>query len=75
MALTEADKDWIKLLARDVAFKVNKEVLVAHIASCPHGQKLLFGKWLIVGIFVGCAVASGLGAGGVLAVARMLAGM
>ena len=47
MALTEADKDWIKLLARDVAFKVNKEVLISHIASCPHGQKMIVGKWLI----------------------------
>ncbi len=75
MALTKEDKDWIKLLARDVAFKVNKEVLVTHIASCPHGQKMVVGKWLIVGIFVGCAVASGLGAGGVIALARLLAGI
>lgn len=75
MALTEADKDWIKLLARDVAFKVNKEVLISHIASCPHGQRMIVGKWLIVGVFVGCAVASGLGAGGVLALARLLAGI
>jgi len=74
MALTEADKDWIKLLARDVAFEVNKEVIATHIESCPHGQKMLVGKWLIVGIFIGCAVASGLGAGGVLAIARLLAG-
>ncbi len=75
MTLSKQDQDWVKLLVRDVAFRVNKEVMISHIASCPHGQKLLFGKWLIVGIFVGCAVASGLGAGGVLAVARMLAGM
>ncbi len=75
MALTEADKDWIKLLTRDVAFRVNKEVIATHIKSCPYGQKMIVGKWLIVGVFVGCAVASGLGAGGVLAVARLLAGI
>ena len=75
MALTEADKDWIKLLARDVAFQVNKEVIISHITSCPHGQRMIVGKWMVVGIFVGCAAASGLGAGGVLALARLLVGI
>ena len=75
MALPKADQDWVKLIAKDVAYAVNKEVIAAHIQSCPHGQKMIVGKWLIVGIFVGCAVASGLGAGGVLAIARLLAGI
>ena len=75
MTLSETDKEWVKMLAEKVAFEVNKEVIATHIASCPHGQKMIVGKWLIIGIFVGCAVASGLGAGGVLALARLLAGI
>ena len=75
MALSEQDREWIKLLAKDVAFEVNKEVMISHIASCPHGQKMIVGRWLVGGVFVGCAISSGLGAGGVLAIAKLLAGM
>ena len=75
MPLSKQDQDWVKLMSKEVAFAVNKEVTIQHIASCPHGQRIMLGKWLIIGIFIGCAVASGLGAGGVLALARIFVGI
>lgn len=75
MALSELDREWVKLISKEVAFAVNKEVTIQHIENCPHGKKIVLGKWLVAGIFIGCAVASGLGAGGVLALAKIFVGI
>ena len=59
MALSEMDKEWIKLTARELAFAATKEVLRQHIDSCPYGKKLLKAKALMVGIGVGIGLVSG----------------
>jgi len=58
MSLTDGDKAECKEIAREIV----KEVMVAHIASCPHGQLLRRSKaWL-----VGCAAGIGVGSGGLV---------
>ena len=43
---------------REVARLIVKEVLIEHIASCPHGKSLLASKWMMVGLCFGTSVAS-----------------
>jgi len=69
MTMTEEDKEWVKLVARELAFAVNKEVIVEHIKSCPHGQALLGSKWFLVGVCIGCSIA---GSGISLALAKII---
>ena len=52
MPLSKQDRDWVKLIAKELAFKVNKETLELHINSCPYGKKLLFGKASLIGVCV-----------------------
>lgn len=66
MALSEADREWVKLIARELAFEAIKETLVLHVEACPHGKNLgKFKAWL-VGVIVGCTLVGG-GGGYVLA--------
>ena len=51
MALAEGDKAECK--------EIIKEVLVEHIAGCPHGLKLFINKVLLIGICVGSSLAEG----------------
>ncbi len=53
MALSHDDKEWVKLIAKDVAFAVNKEVLKEHINSCPYGKKMLIARSAVIGICIG----------------------
>ncbi|HUW31045.1 MAG TPA: hypothetical protein VM223_05480 [Planctomycetota bacterium] len=56
--LTDEDKEWIRLIGREIAFAVFNEALPAHEAMCPHGQKLVKMKWLMIGIGIGIPLAS-----------------
>lgn len=59
--LTDDEKEWIKMVAREVGFQVVKEATAEHIASCPHGKNLgKFRAWLI-GVAVGCSLGGGAG--------------
>jgi len=55
MALTEGDKAECKEIAREII----KEVLIEHIASCPHGKAILAGKMFLTGICIGSGFAGG----------------
>jgi len=55
MALSEGDKNTCRELAREII----KEVLILHIAACPHGKSILASKMLLVGMCIGSGVASG----------------
>ena len=72
MALNEQDKDWVKLLSREIAFQAIKETLAQHIKSCPHGIAMLKAKWLIIGISIAPLLAGG-GLG--FALAKLFAGV
>ncbi len=65
MALNEGDKAECKEIAREII----KEVLLEHIASCPHGKSLLVSKWFLVGVCIGCSIA---GSGISLAMAKII---
>ncbi len=67
MALTTADKEWIKLVTEKVSYEVNKSVLATHIKNCPHGINLKIRKAFVVGICIGAGLAAG-GVGGGVAV-------
>lgn len=72
MALSQDDKDWVKLISREVAFQVNKEVIASHIKSCPHGKTLLASKWFLMGVCIGSGFAGG---GLALGVAKIIVGL
>jgi hypothetical protein len=59
MALTEVEKAYIHESAREVAGEIIKDVMVAHVDACPHGQMLVKAKWTIVGLCLGSAAAGG----------------
>lgn len=74
MALSEQDRDWIKLTSRELTYEVVKNVLIEHIANCPHGQKQLTYKHLIVGIVIGASLFGGIGGAG-FAIAKAMLGL
>jgi len=55
MALTDGDKAECKEIAREII----KEVLIEHIASCPHGRTILASKMFLTGMCVGSGFAGG----------------
>jgi hypothetical protein len=61
MALTEQDRDWVQLTARELTFEVTKEVLAEHIKTCPLSQKQINYKHLIIGIVIGVTIVTGSG--------------
>lgn len=69
MMLSKDDREWVKLISREVAFKVNKEVLAEHIKTCPHGKSILITKCLLVGVCIGSGLIS---SGVAIAVARLI---
>jgi len=71
MALTDGDKAECKELARLII----KEVILEHIMSCPHGQKILVSKGVVFGICICCGVSGVLGGGLGLALAKSILGM
>jgi len=67
MVLNDGDKAEFKEIAREII----KEVLIEHIASCPHGRTILVSKMFLTGICVGSGFAGG---GLALGLARLLLG-
>ena len=55
MSLNDGDKAEIKEMAREIV----KEVLVLHVAMCPHGAKLTKLLFLAVGLGLGSGIGSG----------------
>jgi len=67
MALSDGDIASCKEIAREIV----KEVLVEHIASCPHGKTILASKMFLTGMCVGSGFAGG---GLALGLAKILMG-
>lgn len=59
MALTDQDRDWVQLTARELTYQVTKEVLEEHIKNCPFSQKQINYKHLIIGIIAGAMAVTG----------------
>lgn len=59
MALSSEEKAYIHESAREIAKDIIQEVMVAHVASCPHGQAVTKAKWTVVGLCLGSAAAGG----------------
>ena len=55
MALNDGDKAECKEIAREII----NEVIKYHIEMCPHGKTLLMNKYLLMGVCIGCGIASG----------------
>lgn len=66
MALTLQDK----IECKQIAGKIVKEVLIEHVANCPHHQAFLISKAKVTGLIVGVVLASGV-SGGTVAAAVM----
>ena len=66
--------DGDKAICMEIAREINKEVLLEHIASCPHGKAIVKNKMFLVGLTVGISLVGGVGGAGiVMAFARMIA--
>jgi len=63
MALTDTEKDWIKEFvansSHEAAKGIIRDVMSAHIQSCPHGKKLMKMIFLFAGITAGTSIAGG----------------
>lgn len=71
MALTAEEKAYIHESAREVAKDIITEVMVAHVASCPHGQTVSKAKWTLIGLCLGASAAGGGGlVAGILSLMR-----
>ena len=64
MALNDGDIAECKEIARVIV----KEVLIEHIANCPHHQAFLISKAKILGIMFGAVIASGASSGVVVTI-------
>ncbi len=69
MTLSDQDREWVKAIASDIAREVNREVVLEHIKSCPHGKSLLASKFFVGGICIGSGFAGG---GLAIALAKLL---
>lgn len=74
MALTEQDREWIKLTSRELTYQVTKDVLEEHIKTCPFGQKQIQIKHIIYGVLIGGSVFGGFSGAG-FAIVRALMGL
>ena len=59
MALTTEEKAYIHESAREVSGAIIKDVIEAHISSCPHGAVVTKAKWVIIGLGLGASSAAG----------------
>lgn len=59
MPLTEEEKAYIHESARVVAGEIIKEIILAHIHACPHGERVNRAKWVLIGLFLGSSAAGG----------------
>lgn len=70
-------EDWLaspvtQAMIEKIAASVTQQVIETHIQCCPHGQLLLKGRSLLVGLCIG----SGVAGGGVVALAaKVLTGI
>ena len=51
--LTDDDKEYVRLVAREIAFAVFREGLPMHVQTCVWGQKINRIKWIMIGIGIG----------------------
>ncbi len=59
MTLSDQDREWVKAIASDIAREVNREVVLEHIKSCPHGKSLMASKCFMAGVCIGSGFAGG----------------
>jgi len=62
MALTDADKEWVKLITEKLVGEVTAKLIESHITACPHGKRLANYKWFIIGLLAANAGGVGIGA-------------
>lgn len=72
MALSEPDKEWIKLISEKLTYEVVEKVMLKHIEDCPYGQRQINYKHLIIGIIIGAGL---LGGGSGLMILKSLLGI
>lgn len=70
MALTSEEKAYIHESAREVSKEIIKEVMISHVAQCPHGQVISKAKWTIIGLGLGASAAGGGLVAGVLSLMK-----
>lgn len=59
--LSKDEKEWVKLIAREIAFQAVKEATLEHIDSCPHGKRFSIFRGLLIGVAIGCTLSGGAG--------------
>ena len=59
MTLSQEDREWIKLVSRELIREVTENIILEHIRACPHGRSLLVSRWFLVGLSVGCGMCGG----------------
>lgn len=69
MALSDEDREWVKLISEKAMFAVSEKVLIEHVKSCPHGKALLIARQTIIGIVIGVGIVSG---GTIFGLAKLL---
>jgi hypothetical protein len=68
MEMSPAEKEWIRLVSKEIVRQTISGVLAAHIRSCPHGQKQYGFKQLLLGIGIGAGIfGSGFGIANLIA--------
>jgi len=59
--LTDIEREWIKELVANVsdatAERIVERVIVAHVATCPYGKKLLKYTFIGIGLAIGAGAA------------------
>jgi len=59
--LTDIEREWIKELVANVsdatAERIVERVIVAHVAACPYGKKLLKYTFIGIGLAIGAGAA------------------
>jgi hypothetical protein len=75
MALPEQDREWIQLIAKELAFEVCKQVLIEHTQNCPHGIKIMKAKTMVIGIVIGLSLTAVLSGGSAALVLKMMGGL
>jgi hypothetical protein len=61
MALTDQDKEWVKLISEKLTYEVTEKVLAEHVKQCPYSQRQMNYKHLIIGVAIGVTVVTGSG--------------
>ena len=59
MALSNDDKEWVKLISEKLTYEVTEKVLAEHVKQCPINQKQINYKHLIIGIIIGATILTG----------------